>query len=57
MAMTNDAVISLKGTKYPLENMPISNEKTLTISNEIDGSFGFLEVHSGRVLIMQVESI
>ncbi len=57
LALEDDTVISLKGTKYPLEQALVSKEKTLTISNEIDGNFAFLEIHSGRVLVMQVESI
>ncbi len=48
-----EAVISLKGTKYELDNRKINEFETLTVSNEITGNFAFLDVLEGRVLVIQ----
>lgn len=48
-----EAVISLAGMKYPLQETRISRRDIFTVSNEIEGEEGILEVHEGLVLVMQ----
>lgn len=48
-----EAVISLAGMKYPLQETRISRSDIFTVSNEIEGEEGILEVHKGLVLVMQ----
>ena len=48
-----EAVISLAGMKYPLQETRISHRDVFTVSNEIEGEEGILEVHEGLVLVMQ----
>lgn len=55
LPLTNDTVISIKGTKYKLDKTKLEMNKTLTISNEIDDNFAILEIYSGRLLVIQAE--
>lgn len=57
LPLTDDTVVSIKGTKYKLENAKLERNKTLTISNEIEDKFGYLDIHVGRVLVIQAESL
>lgn len=47
------ACISLAGMKYPLDHTVIGPDDIYTLSNEIEGEEGILEVHEGLVLVMQ----
>ena len=47
------ACITLSGMKYPLENRTITSDDIYTVSNEILAEEGILEVHEGKVLLMQ----
>ena len=48
-----DAVISLAGVRYPLEQRHITQEDLYTVSNEILKENASLCVYEGRVLVMQ----
>lgn len=48
-----DSVISLHGFKYPLKNRLITKKDIYTVSNEIIDEVGILEVHQGKVLVVQ----
>ncbi len=50
---SSEAVISLKGFKYPLEDRRITPDDIYTVSNEITGAEGILEVKEGKVLVIQ----
>ncbi|HJF67369.1 MAG TPA: hypothetical protein K8V85_03570 [Staphylococcus kloosii] len=39
--------------KYPLEHQNLEQGSTLTISNELDGQSGVVELHEGAVLMIQ----
>lgn len=45
--------ISLINFKYPLEHQNLEQGSTLTISNELDGQSGVVELHEGAVLMIQ----
>ncbi|HJF68260.1 MAG TPA: thiamine diphosphokinase [Staphylococcus kloosii] len=45
--------ISLINFKYPLEHQNLEQGSTLTISNELDGQSGIVELHEGAVLMIQ----
>ena len=47
------ACITLSGMKYSLENRTITSDDIYTVSNEILNEEGILEVHEGKVLLMQ----
>ena len=47
------ACISLADMKYPLDHTVIGPDDIYTLSNEIEGEEGILEVHEGLVLVMQ----
>ena len=49
----DEAVITLRNMKYPLEQRRITSSDTYTSSNEITGDTGILEVAEGKVLIIQ----
>lgn len=48
-----EAVITLEGFKYPLKQRRITVHDMYTVSNEILGRTGHLEIQSGTVLVMQ----
>lgn len=50
---SDECIVSLKGVMYELDNYKIEKDSTYTISNEITGNFAMLEVHSGKVLVIQ----
>jgi thiamine pyrophosphokinase len=50
-----EAVITLKGMKYPLENRRINVHDLYTVSNELTGERGSLIVHEGTVLVIQAK--
>lgn len=49
----DEAIISLHGMKYNLENRYISNQDTYTSSNEILAKLGSIEIIRGKVLVIQ----
>lgn len=48
-----NSVISIKGMKYNLKNQLLTIDDLFGLSNEIEDEEGILEVHQGRVLVMQ----
>lgn len=48
-----EAVVSLRGMKYPLEEHRLTNAFPLGISNEVSGDRAKIEVHSGTVLVIE----
>ena len=48
-----EAVVSLRGMKYPLEERKITADDIYTLSNEIEGETGEIIVHSGKIIVMQ----
>lgn len=48
-----EAVVSIKGMKYPLDHQKITQRDLYTLSNEILDKEGILIVHSGNVLVIQ----
>lgn len=48
-----DAVISLRGFRYPLEQRHMNADALYGLSNELTGDSGELEVHRGRVLLIR----
>ncbi len=55
IALTDECVITLKGTKFELTNRKINSFESLTISNEIINDYANLEVHSGKLLVIQAD--
>lgn len=45
--------ISLRRTKYLLENAALSNDTSLGVSNEITGEYAEIKLQSGQLLIIQ----
>ncbi len=52
-ALTEDAVISERGMKYPLERYRIVRSFPLGVSNEVEESTGIIEVHCGTVIVTE----
>ncbi len=52
-SFTENATITINGLLYELENKKITNSYPLGVSNEFKGSPAFIEVKSGKVLIIQ----
>lgn len=52
LALTEEAVVTLKGFKYPLENHTIKRVDPLGVSNEITGDAGSVTVSNGTVIVI-----
>lgn len=52
-ALTESAVISEQGMKYPLEHHRIDRSFPLGVSNEIADETGVIEVHEGTVILTE----
>lgn len=48
-----NATVSLRGVKYPLENQLLSKDDLYTLSNEILDVSATLNVHLGKIIIIQ----
>lgn len=48
-----DAIISLKGFKYPVTRRRFATGSTLGVSNEVLAEVGFISVHKGTALVVQ----
>jgi thiamine pyrophosphokinase len=46
------AIVSVKGAKYPLENVPLPSHTTLGVSNEGEKNTS-ITVHSGRIFLVR----
>ncbi len=55
MPITQTAVVSLSGVRYPITNTIIRRNSTLGVSNEITGNEAIVAVHKGKVLIVQTK--
>ncbi len=53
---TGNAVVSLRGVKYPLERGELNSGYPLGVSNEITADSAEITVHSGTVLIVEQRS-
>lgn len=52
-AFTEEAVISERGMKYPLEHYRIERSFPLGVSNEVEEQTGVIEVHTGTVVLTE----
>lgn len=48
-----DAIVTLKGFKYPLQNYSMKQKNLIGLSNEIIDDCGSVEVHQGKLLCIQ----
>ncbi|TDW16637.1 thiamine pyrophosphokinase [Breznakia blatticola] len=48
-----DSEVTLQGVKYPLVHRKLSSKDVYTVSNEIIEPYAVLEVHSGRVIVIE----
>ncbi|MBE7025636.1 MAG: thiamine diphosphokinase [Ruminococcaceae bacterium] len=53
LPFSGDAVVSLSGVKYPLDETTITLGSTLGISNEIIADEATVRIHRGRVLLLE----
>jgi thiamine pyrophosphokinase len=53
LPFSETAEVSLSGMKYPLTHKSIRRGRSLTVSNEIAGEEGVIEVFSGAVLVFE----
>lgn len=47
------SIISLSSVAYPLNNVELDNMEIYTVSNEVKGSYGIVDVTKGKILLMQ----
>ncbi len=52
-ALTESAVVSERGMKYPLEQYRIERSFPLGVSNEVEEDSGAVEVHEGTVILTE----
>jgi thiamine pyrophosphokinase len=52
-----EATISLKGFTYPLEHYTFKAYDVLGISNELSQDEGYIQVHSGRILLIETDKV
>jgi thiamine pyrophosphokinase len=53
ISYTEQAVVSIRGARYPLDHYTLARKVSLGISNEISGQTAAVNVHSGLVLVIQ----
>ena len=52
-----EATLTFKGFTYPLDHYTLKPYEVLGISNELSEEKGFIQIHSGRILLIETDKL